>query len=416
MKDSLKLFISYSHKNIKIKEKMITALKSMEYDYNIDSVWHDGKITAGENIDDAVLRELNTSDIILLLVSPDFLASFYCIEVELKKSIKRMNKGECIVVPIIICDCSIPDNLLFSKLKRLPDDGRPISNKKYFQNQQQGCTSVVNGLKILLDQKFDIKIQEKKRTIIKPKSETNFLFIKLYKDGMLKQIPITQEFISEIPNYNKYIHNFRTITEQSLSNARSEYLKVYKENKKSGINVSSKEQLKLFRMYLMDICAQVKIHITENIGIKAHFRITKGEYYLGLIAATSNDNESDLMCDWTTEMTPIPIYKGLIYYSSRFNAPLIKSLNSKLNHKGKNDKLWKDYVTFTFEKFRNGQTPIISFGISIQDDHYKKKPYMLMMLAYLDLGYVIQELINRYLSSCKSIDKSYNFDDIINEL
>jgi hypothetical protein len=48
-KTSLQFFISYSHSDIKLKEKLLVTLNSLKYQYNID-VWHDGKILAGKDI------------------------------------------------------------------------------------------------------------------------------------------------------------------------------------------------------------------------------------------------------------------------------------------------------------------------------------------------------------------------------
>lgn len=123
-----------------------------------------------------------------------------------------------------------------------------------------------------------------------------------------------------------------------------------------------------------------------------------------------------LSSDWTTKMTPIPMHQGLIYYSSVLHVPLIKSLNSKLNFKATHNDIWKDYITFTFPKFHTGQTPLISYCISIHKDYYKSKADMLKILAYLNFGDVIEKYIENYNNICKNIDASYNIVDVINAL
>lgn len=72
---SLQFFISYCHQDMRIKEKLITSLKALSFEYNINEIWHDCEILSGENIDVKVLQKLNESNIILLLVSKYFMAS-----------------------------------------------------------------------------------------------------------------------------------------------------------------------------------------------------------------------------------------------------------------------------------------------------------------------------------------------------
>lgn len=48
--NKLNVFISYSHKNMKYKEKLLTSLEALRQSYNIEP-WHDGMINAGGNID-----------------------------------------------------------------------------------------------------------------------------------------------------------------------------------------------------------------------------------------------------------------------------------------------------------------------------------------------------------------------------
>lgn len=414
-KDYLQIFISYCHADMRLKEKLITSLKSLRFEYNINEIWHDGKITAGNNIDQKVLEQLNKSDIILLLVSSNFLDSCYCIDIELKKAIRRMKKKECVVIPIILSPCTISDNLSFARLKRLPTDGHPISDRKFFQNQSVGCTNVTDALKTDLKDYFPDAIIKKKRTR-KQSGENNSgeIYIELYKNGKKQPIPVSQELIYQIPKYHKSIHDFRTMMEQTILKAKQLYVKESKELKNNNIPINNKFRLRLLRLFLMDICSYTKTYITDDVGIKVHFRISKDDKYIGLIALTSNSNNVDLETNWATFMTPIPIYEGLAYHSYRLNAPLLKSLNPKLNFKGKNDRIWKDYVTFTFNKLDIvGQTPSISYCISVNKEYYNIKGDVLKILAYLNFGEVVEKFIKDYCTLCKKVDKHYNLNEII---
>lgn len=424
----LNIFISYSHKNTKYKEKLLISLEALKQSYNINP-WHDGMIDAGGNIDGNIKNALLKSDVVLLLITDNFLASYYCMKIELEKAIEREKEGKCIVIPVMFQESVLSETLHFVKNNRVPEDGKPIATS--FKNQSLGCTRAVNMIKVMIDNKFP-NCQKNSHTNIAPKnvskisgnkkSKTNknstqnrsSLYIELYKDGQLSHITLNQDIIDLIPKYFISLNNFRTMMDQSLLNARKRFNSSYKNHRESPM--SDSEKLQQLRLYLMDICAYTKTYITENVGIKVHFRASKNEYYLGLIASTDNDDATDLACDWTTKMTPIPMYQGLIYHSSRFCAPLLKSLNTRLNFKGKNDDLWKDYVTFTFPNLHSGMTPLISYCISVHKDYYKSKGNILKILAYLNLGEIIEKYILDYINICSSIDKKYSLENIINTL
>lgn len=412
--NKLNVFISYSHKNIKYKEKLLTSLEALRQSYNIEP-WHDGMINAGGDIDINVKNALSKAHIVLLLITDNYLASYYCMKIELEEAIQRERSGKCLVIPVMFQESVLSDTLSFIKHNRVPHDGKPIATG--FQNQSQGCTRAVNLIKEMIDNKFPFckkKLTKRKgNTVASKKTSNDSLYLELYKEGKLSQIPISQNIIDNIPKCHHSINKFRTMMDQSLLKAKKKYSSIYKNSNK---NMSESKRLELLRIFLMDICAYTKTYITENVGIKVHFRVSKGANYLGLIASTDNDDAVDLSCDWTTKMTPIPIYQGLIYHSSKYNSPLIKSLNKNLNFKSKNDNIWKDYVTFTFPKFHTGQTPLISYGISVHKDYYRVKGDTLKILAYLDFGSIIEKYIYDYCEICKHIDKSYDLKQIINEL
>lgn len=89
----------------------------------------------------------------------------------------------------------------------------------------------------------------------------------------------------------------------------------------------------------MDVCSYIKTYITDPVGIRVHFRGRVNNHYVGIVASTDNDDSDDLATDWTTDLTPIPVYEGLIHHSSKVKGSLLKSLNPKLNYKGNHDEI-----------------------------------------------------------------------------
>ncbi len=88
--------------------------------------WHDRRIVAGQEIDGAIDEHINSDDIILLLVSPDFIASDYCYEVEMARALERHETGEAIVIPVILRACDWHE-APFGKLLAVPRDGKPVT-------------------------------------------------------------------------------------------------------------------------------------------------------------------------------------------------------------------------------------------------------------------------------------------------
>ncbi len=89
-----KIFISYSHKDRKYKEELLTRLKVISRHSAVDE-WHDENMLAGDEIDQTILKNLNESNIVCLLISPNFIASEYCFETEMKAALSNVkNHGK----------------------------------------------------------------------------------------------------------------------------------------------------------------------------------------------------------------------------------------------------------------------------------------------------------------------------------
>lgn len=92
-------------------------------------------------------ENFENADLVLLLVSSDFIASNYCYEVEMKRMLERNEKGETKVIPIILRECdwmSAP----FGKLQALPIDGKPV---KLWTDRDKAWKSVADGLRMVIE-------------------------------------------------------------------------------------------------------------------------------------------------------------------------------------------------------------------------------------------------------------------------
>lgn len=119
------LFFSYSHVDEALRNQLEVHLAALNRQ-GLIATWHDRRITAGTPVGDAIDANLNTSQVILLLVSSDFIASDYCYEREMSRAMERHENGDARVIPVILRPCDWHD-LPFGKLLAAPRDGKPIT-------------------------------------------------------------------------------------------------------------------------------------------------------------------------------------------------------------------------------------------------------------------------------------------------
>ena len=122
---AVRLFYSYAHKDEHLRNELETHLKLMQREGLID-MWHDRRIIAGEEWKDKIDENLERADIILLLVSADFIASNYCWDIEMTRSLERHDAGEARVIPVILRDVNW-HSAPFARLQALPKDGRAVT-------------------------------------------------------------------------------------------------------------------------------------------------------------------------------------------------------------------------------------------------------------------------------------------------
>jgi hypothetical protein len=118
------VFFSYSHKDEELRDRLEVALATLKRQGLIET-WHDRMLRAGDEFDPGIRDELERADIILLLVSPDFIASSYCYDVEMTRALERHHAGEARVIPVILRACDWHPTP-FGKLIAAPRDGKAI--------------------------------------------------------------------------------------------------------------------------------------------------------------------------------------------------------------------------------------------------------------------------------------------------
>lgn len=137
------VFISYAHKDERLKNKLLTHLSTLKK-LGIISEWNDRDITAGDDWADQIDKNLKNAKIVLLLISSDFIQSDYCYSIEMKYALRRNKAGRCVVVPVFLRPCHWK-GLLFGKIQGLPSDAEPVTGKGW-KNQDYAFTEVAEGI------------------------------------------------------------------------------------------------------------------------------------------------------------------------------------------------------------------------------------------------------------------------------
>jgi hypothetical protein len=151
MSQAVEVFLSYSRKDERLLQDIKIHLEPLRLSGHI-SIWHDGQIVPGEEWDDQIKKNLDRSQIIVLLISKYFINSRYIQKVELKTAYERHEKGDTIIIPVILRDCAwkvVPfGSKCLGDLQALPRGAKPIAN---WANRDRAFTNVVEEIQHIIE-------------------------------------------------------------------------------------------------------------------------------------------------------------------------------------------------------------------------------------------------------------------------
>jgi hypothetical protein len=139
---AIEVFESYSHPDQRIRGELDKHLASLKRS-DVIRTWHDARIIPGSEIGLEIITHLRRADLVLLLVSADFLASDYCYCQEMREAMQRHEAGAAIVIPIILRPVEWHDTP-FGKLLALPRDGKPVTT---WPKRDLAYVDIVKGIK-----------------------------------------------------------------------------------------------------------------------------------------------------------------------------------------------------------------------------------------------------------------------------
>ena len=151
------LFFSYSHRDEELRDELEKHLSNLK-NQGVIGAWHDRQIDAGSEWANSIDDHLNAADVILLLISSDFLASRYCYDIEMHRALERHHGGEAVVIPVILRPVDWK-GAPFGNLQALPTDSQAIT---IWPNRDEALLNVAQGIRQTvsnLEEKLEVNRQ-----------------------------------------------------------------------------------------------------------------------------------------------------------------------------------------------------------------------------------------------------------------
>lgn len=402
--EKINCFVSYSHKDAKLCERFLAIAKNLKRFYKIN-MWFDGVIPAGGNIDDNVKQNLLIADIVFALLSPDYISSYYCYEKELHLAIERHEKGECIVIPVMLKPL-MSDDFIFNKLKIVPKDGKPITKFKPYDNGfNDAFASILDVLKNF--KKALIPNPPDPPTPFKKQRPTNDkIKYQIVKNGKFAQLQLKQILFDEQIIYQQNLYDFiidmDKLTHDSLNKFQQEFISTPKKQKRA-INNWHKE---ILHKYLFQVAGYIQKYFVGLTNTCVHFRYKKGNEYKQFVNIGYEEKPQ-------IPLVPLPAHEGIINVSSSLKYPVIKKYNNELHDKvHAEENIQRDYITCTFNNVANNFSVNFSMCITIKGSMPKRNKHLFEIMSINRFDILIDKYINQFIVSLKDIDNRMNLAKI----
>ncbi|MGN6257338.1 MAG: TIR domain-containing protein [Solirubrobacterales bacterium] len=120
-----RLFISYSHQDRKVLDRLMVHLRPLEREGLVD-VWNDTRIEAGAHWKEEVEKALGHARAAILLVSADFLASDFIVDNELPPLLRNAERKGTKIIPVIVKPCRYTRDEALRHLQAINDPAHSL--------------------------------------------------------------------------------------------------------------------------------------------------------------------------------------------------------------------------------------------------------------------------------------------------
>lgn len=138
----VEIFYAYSHTDERLREQLEKHLALLKRQ-GLIAMWHDRRVGNESGWSGEIDSHINSAQIILFLISADFLSSDYCYDIEVKRALNRHESGEAFVIPIILRACDW-GGTPFAKLQALPKAAKPVV---LWKDRDEAFLDIAKGIK-----------------------------------------------------------------------------------------------------------------------------------------------------------------------------------------------------------------------------------------------------------------------------
>jgi hypothetical protein len=118
----VRAFLSYAHEDHRWRDRVLKHIGWLAHTGQLVA-FDDRQLRAGEQWDERIKRELDAADLVVVLISPDFVGSRFCSVEELLRAVERQEAGRADLVPIVCDFVNLPTPLEPRHGRRGQDQG-----------------------------------------------------------------------------------------------------------------------------------------------------------------------------------------------------------------------------------------------------------------------------------------------------
>ncbi|MEO5681582.1 MAG: TIR domain-containing protein [Chitinophagaceae bacterium] len=177
--DGINVFISYSHHDKQFLDELMKHLVILSRQ-GLINIWEEGMIEAGRNWNQEIKNKISEADLVIMLISADFLASEYIYGEEVQEAFKKHEEGRARILPVIIRACNWQDTP-FAKFQVVPRSARPVSS---WESKDEAYLDIARTVRIISEQFI---------------SERQTIELPTVTEVAFKRYPLEEVFVSSGP-------------------------------------------------------------------------------------------------------------------------------------------------------------------------------------------------------------------------
>lgn len=147
---AVKIFFSYatsSSADQRLFKKLQAHLSTLRRLHLIDE-WYDSAIEAGNNVNQTLEFYLREAQIIVLLISAEFVQSDRCYELEMQRALELSAAGTARLIPVILSPTDW-EGLPLAQYRSLPANGQAVS---LWRNREDALLEVARGIRRVVEE------------------------------------------------------------------------------------------------------------------------------------------------------------------------------------------------------------------------------------------------------------------------